>query len=135
LKDSIMASSSGLDGTEKLRFLTETDNAIASIMAYIDFLKTVLPDSDASFRLGKDRYEEKFKYDIQSSCSAEELYNLALERKDYLHKEMAAISKDLWPKYFGSRIPPDNHLELIAKVIDTLSHNHVKPEEFQDAIE
>jgi uncharacterized protein (DUF885 family) len=48
---------------------------------------------------------------------------------------MMKISAKLWPKYFGDQPIPKDSLQLIGRMIDTLSGKHVKPEEFQLAIE
>ncbi|MCR8557961.1 DUF885 domain-containing protein [Mucilaginibacter sp. BJC16-A38] len=106
-----------------------------AIRAYAAWLKALKNDKPRSFRLGKDLYESKFKYNIQSESTAQQIFNSAVERKKYLHREMAKISKKLWPKYFGSKAMPSDSLELIAKLIDTLSAKHAEPGDFQSAIE
>ncbi|RFZ90574.1 DUF885 domain-containing protein [Mucilaginibacter conchicola] len=115
-----------------------TDRAKLSadaIKAYVAYLKAMKNDKPRSFRLGKDLYEAKFKYDIQAEGTAQQTFNAAVERKKYLHKEMAKISRQLWPKYFKTEAAPKDSLEMISRVIDTLSASHVKPDEFQSAIE
>ena len=114
-----------------------TDRAAASVQAikgYTEWLKALKNDHPRSFRLGKDLYEDKFKYEIVSASNAQQVYNAALKRKKYLHGEMAKISRQLWPKYFGSKTIPSDTLGLISAMIDTLSSKHVKPDEFQSAI-
>jgi uncharacterized protein (DUF885 family) len=106
-----------------------------AIKGYAAFLKAMKNDKPRSFRLGKDFYEAKFKYDIQAEGTAQQTYNSAMERKKYLHREMAKLSRQLWPKYFGTQAMPKDSLEFIAKVIDTLSSKHVTPADFQSAIE
>jgi uncharacterized protein (DUF885 family) len=106
-----------------------------AIKGYASFLKTMKNDKPRSFRLGKDLYEAKFKYDIQAEGTAQQTYNSAVERKKYLHREMAKLSRQLWPKYFGTQAMPKDSLEYIARVIDTLSSKHATPGEFQSAIE
>jgi uncharacterized protein (DUF885 family) len=106
-----------------------------AIKGYAAFLKAMKNDKPRSFRLGKDFYEAKFKYDIQAEGTAQQTYNSAVERKKYLHREMAKLSRQLWPKYFGTQAMPKDSLEYIARVIDTLSSKHVAPDEFQSAIE
>ncbi|MFA6246867.1 MAG: DUF885 domain-containing protein [Mucilaginibacter sp.] len=106
-----------------------------AIKGYAAFLKAMKNDKPRSFRLGKDFYEAKFKYDIQAEGTAQQTYNSAVERKKYLHREMAKLSRQLWPKYFGTQAMPKDSLEYIAKVIDTLSSKHVAPGDFQSAIE
>lgn len=106
-----------------------------AIKAYADWLKALKNDHPRSFRLGKDLYEDKFKYEIVSANTAQQVYNAAMKRKKYLHGEMAKISRQLWPKYFGNKAMPADTLQLISAMIDTLSSKHVKPDEFQSAIE
>ncbi|MBD1383847.1 DUF885 domain-containing protein [Mucilaginibacter rigui] len=106
-----------------------------AIKGYAAFLKAMKNDKPRSFRLGKEFYEAKFKYDIQAEGTAQQTYNSAVERKKYLHREMAKLSRQLWPKYFGTQAMPKDSLEYIAKVIDTLSSKHVAPGDFQSAIE
>ncbi|AYL99490.1 DUF885 family protein [Mucilaginibacter celer] len=115
-----------------------TDRAsqsVTAIKAYADWLKALKNDHPRSFRLGKDLYEDKFKYEIVAGNTAEKTYNAAVERKKYTHREMAKISKQLWPKYMGKAAMPKDSLEMISKLIDTISTKHVKPEDFQSAIE
>ncbi|TWR27487.1 DUF885 domain-containing protein [Mucilaginibacter pallidiroseus] len=113
------------------------DRAAASVVAikgYAAWLKALKNDKPRSFRLGKQLYESKFKYEIQAEGTAQQTYNAAVERKKHLHREMTKLSKQLWPKYFGSAAMPKDSLDLIARVIDTLSAKHVKPNDFQQAI-
>jgi uncharacterized protein (DUF885 family) len=120
---------------QKDLMIASAKRAADAVKGYVTFLKNMKGYTPRSFRLGKEFYEDKFKYDIQSTLTAAQTYNAALARKAYLHGEMAKISAQLWPKYFGSTAMPSDTLELVGKMIDTLSTKHVKPEEFQLAIE
>jgi uncharacterized protein (DUF885 family) len=106
--------------------------AIKNFAGWLSNLKSVKP---RSFRLGGDLYQEMFKYEVQSAFTAQQVFNAATERKKFLHREMGKLSKQLWPKYFGKQPMPKDSLEMIGQMIDTLSTKHVKPEEFQSAIE
>ncbi len=110
----------------------QSADAIRGFTVWLSNLKSAKP---RSFRLGRELYEDKFKFDIQSTSTAQQVFNAAVTRKKYLHGEMAKLSRQLWPKYFGKAEMPKDTLELIGRVIDTLSAKHVKPEEFQSAIE
>jgi uncharacterized protein (DUF885 family) len=105
-----------------------------AIKAFAEWLKALKNDHPRSFRLGKELYDAKFKYHIQSESTAQQIYNAAVESKKFLHREMAKISKQLWPKYFGTKAMPADSLDLIAQVIDTLSTKHVEADQFQSAI-
>jgi uncharacterized protein (DUF885 family) len=105
-----------------------------AIKGYADWLKALKNDHPRSFRLGRDLYEDKFKYEIVSANTAQQVYNAAVQRKKYLHGEMAKLSRQLWPKYFGQKTMSTDTLGLVSAMIDTLSSKHVKPDEFQSAI-
>jgi uncharacterized protein (DUF885 family) len=133
LRDSLKKSD--LSVAEKEALQKASQQAVAAINGYVQFLKTTPNPSPRSFRLGKELYDKKFDFDIQSGSTAEQIYQAALARKSYLHGEMYKISKELWPKYFGKSALPTDSLVVVRKMIDTLSVNHVKAEEFQSAIE
>ena len=122
------------DATKKL-MLDRAKLSADAVKGYADFLKNMKNDHPRAFRLGKDLYEDKFKYEIQASETAQQIYNAAIERKKYIHQQMGKITDKLWAKYFGTQAKPTDTLDMIAKMIDTLSAKHVKPDEFQDAIE
>ncbi len=109
--------------------------AADAIRAHVAWLKNIKSTNPRSFRLGKNLYEDKFKYEIQSAYGAQQLYNMAFERKKTVHREMAKLSRQLWPKYFGKKAMPADSLDLIARVLDTLSAKHATVDDFQPSIE
>ncbi|MDB5114683.1 MAG: hypothetical protein JWQ79_175 [Mucilaginibacter sp.] len=115
-----------------------TDRAKASaesIKEYIAWLKNFKNDHPRSFRLGKELYEDKFKYETQSAYNAQQLFNSAGERKKQVHREMAKLSRQLWPKYFGKKPMPADSLDMIGQVLGILSEKHATPEDFQSTIQ
>ncbi|POY38036.1 DUF885 domain-containing protein [Solitalea longa] len=126
---------SGLSETEKKDLTDRSAAALNAVKGYAEWLKNLKNDHPRSFRLGKDLYPKKFEYDIQSSYTADEIYAIATKRKAEIHAEMAKITEQLWPKYFGNTPKPTDKLVMIRKMIDTLSVKHVKPEDFQASIE
>ena len=137
LKDSVKAST--LDEATKAHLLSYADTAKIAMLGYADYLKTMrktmTPENSRSFRIGKELYDTKFKYDIASSYTAEEIYNKALKRKDELHHEMADLSRQLWAKYFPKEAMPTDSLLLIRKMIDKLSLVHVNRDSFLESIQ
>ena len=126
---------SHLDENEKERILHRAKVCVSVIKNYADWLKNLQNDNPRSFRLGKELYGMKFGYEIQSGYTADEIYEKAQKHKIELHGKMYAITKQLWPKYWPGKPMPDNRMEAIRMMIDTLSVNHVKPDSFQAAIE
>jgi uncharacterized protein (DUF885 family) len=109
--------------------------AAESIRGYITFLQNLKSDKPRSFRLGKELYEDKFRYEIQSAYTAQQLFNIATERKKQVHKEMAKLSRQLWPKYFGKKPMPADSLDMISQVLDSLSAKHTTAALLQSTIE
>jgi uncharacterized protein (DUF885 family) len=137
LQDSVKAST--LDEATKSHLLAYADTAKKAMLDYAGYLKTMrktmTPENSRSFRIGKELYDTKFKYDIASSYSAEEIYNKAVSRKAELHHEMAQLSRQLWPKYFAKEAMPTDSLQLIRKMIDKLSLVHVNRDSFLESIQ
>lgn len=124
-----------IPAAEQTAMISSAKTATKAIRDYAVWLKALKPEHPRSFRLGEPLYDQKFKFDIQSSFSAGQIYDSAIARKAFVHGEMTKISRQLWSKYFGAAPMPSDSLELIGRMIDTLSIKHVKPEEFQSAIE
>jgi uncharacterized protein (DUF885 family) len=120
---------------EKKKMLDRANVAVTAIKGYTSFLKNMKNDHPRSFRLGKDFYEDKFKYEIQTTANALQTYNAALVRKKFIHGEMAKLTRQMWPKYFGKKAMPGDSLTMIGQMIDTLAGKHVKPSAFQSSIE
>ena len=138
LRDSL--AKSHLPDAEKQEIKTKAIAAVAAINQYVSWLKndirTKLNEQTArSFRIGKELYDKKFAFDLQSSYTPEWIYAKALVRKDEIHAEMAKLAIQLWPKYFGNAAMPDNRLVLIRKVLDTIATHHVVRDSFQAAVE
>ena len=126
---------SHLGKKEKNEIQARAKKSVDAIKAYAVWLQTLKNDNPRSFRLGKELYESKFNYEIQSGYTAEEIYRKALKHKKRLHEEMYELTKELWPKYFVPGTMPSSHLAAIQQMIDQLSENHVQADSFQAAIE
>ncbi len=137
LKDSVAVST--LSEVEKQQLLGGADSARLFVLGYGAWLKekraAMTVENSRSFRIGKTFYDAKFKNDIVSAYSAEELYKKAIVRRSELHNEMKKLASQLWPVYYKNEMMPSDSLVLIRKVIDALSYKHVKPALFLSAIE
>jgi uncharacterized protein (DUF885 family) len=122
-----------LPAAEQKQMADRAKIAADAVRAHVAWLKNL--KGTHSFRLGKTLYDEKFKYEMQSAYSAQQLFNMASERKKQVHKDMAKLSRQLWPKYFGKKTMPADSLDMIAAVLDTLSSKHTTVAEFQSSIE
>jgi len=85
-----------------------------------------------NFRLGKEQYAKKFKYDINSKFTAEVIYKRALAEKLAILKKMEALATELWSTYFANEERPETN--FVAPLIKKISENHVKRDDFIEAI-
>lgn len=126
---------SNLTSEEKQILLDRSSKVVAAIKDYVGFLTNLKNDNPRSFRLGADLYANKFLYDIESRFTVDEIFNRAVEHKKEIHGKMIKLADELWEKYLGKTKRPDDPLKMVRMVIDKISENHVKPEEFQASIE
>jgi uncharacterized protein (DUF885 family) len=129
------AQESILSQQEKAIFAQRIANAGTAVLAWVDFL-TDIDKSQAqmqrarSFRIGKDLYEQKFAFEIQSSNTGEQTYRKALAARDELLTRMDGLADQLWDKTMGATSKPADRYKKIGMVIDKLSLQHTTPANF-----
>jgi uncharacterized protein (DUF885 family) len=129
------AQESILNPQEKAIFAQRIANAGTAVLRWVDFLtdldKAQMQAHRArSFRIGKDLYEQKFAFEIQSANTGEQTYRKALAARDELLARMDTLSDQLWDKTMGNVAKPADRYKKIGMVIDKLSLQHVKPADF-----
>ena len=134
LADSVRKS--GLTEAEKMTLTTRVATARTAVQGYLDFLKNnVLTKGPfRPFRIGKELFEQKFTYDIQSRFTAAEIYQQALQHKAELLHDMGHRAARLYPKYFPGQKAPADTLALITAVINQLTLKHAPRDGFVDAV-
>ena len=139
LSDELAAkvSASGLTAEQKQLFDTRFTAAKAAITQHIEWLTaleaTLKTEGARDFRIGEALYEQKFALDIQAGMTAKQLYEKAVADKNRVQAEMAKITHDIWSKHIATPKPEDDKL-AIRQLIDVLSANHVKRENFVDDV-
>jgi uncharacterized protein (DUF885 family) len=132
------AQASILTAAEKQQFTQRVNAALTAVDGYVAFLTEMDKLMDAKgrrpFRLGKELYEQKFAYDIQSGSTAEQTYQKALAAREELLANMEKISDELWDKTMGGAARPADRFAKIGMVIDKLSARHVAREDFVNEI-
>jgi uncharacterized protein (DUF885 family) len=132
------AQASILTAAEKQQFTLRVNAALTAVDGYVAFLKEMdkLMDTKGrrTFRLGKELYEQKFAYDIQSGSTAEQTYQKALAAREELLANMEKISDELWDKTMAGVAKPNDRFAKIGMVIDKLSARHGGREDFVNEI-
>ncbi len=135
LTDSIKISH--LSSADKNALQQNIAKTITAINAYVESLKAIDADKNykfRDFRIGKQLFTEKFKYDLATDFTPQELYDKATaDKKLYTHK-MVGIANGLWAKYYPSQTKPKDSLQLIQLVLDKIQLQHAKPQDFFDSL-
>lgn len=120
---------------EKIAILENANACKKSVLSFVTFLEKMPNLHPRDFRLGKELYVTKFSQQIQSEYNSDELFYMALNRKKYLHEQMFHYTQVLWKDYFTNKAIPKDTIVAIRMMIDTLSAQHIKAEDFQTSIE
>jgi uncharacterized protein (DUF885 family) len=133
------AQASILTPVEKQLFTQRINAALTAVDGYVAYLtdldQTMAKNGTGrSFRIGKDLYEQKFAYDIQSASTAEQTYRKALAAREELLANMDKLSDELWTRTMGDTVKPDDRYAKIGMVIAKLSSRHVAREDFFNEI-
>ncbi len=135
LADSVK--SAGLKSYDRDFLVQRIATSKMEIRSYVAFLQDeILPAArrrKRDFRIGKELFSEKFKHDIQSGYTVEQLYQKALAHKADLHRQMLQITQKLWPKYFPDQQMPAG-LPAVKQIIGEISKQHVPRDSFITAI-
>ncbi|MEO6671778.1 MAG: DUF885 domain-containing protein [Ferruginibacter sp.] len=135
LPDSIKASH--LTDAEKNDLNQNISKTVAAIKTFVDSLNSIVANKDyvfRDFRIGKKLFTEKFKYDLVTDLTPEEIYSKAVADKKFYYDRMYQNAGKLWTKYFSSQAKPKDTLEIIRSVIDRISLQHATPEALFDTL-
>ena len=135
LTDSIQASHLSVNEKESLQ--NNIQKATNAMKGYVTSLKTIMADKNyvfRDFRIGKKLFDEKFKFDIVTDFTPEEIYKKAIADKQYYHHKMFVIADSIWPKYYNTQSKPKDSLELIQLVLNKIQLNHVAPSEYFNSL-
>jgi uncharacterized protein (DUF885 family) len=135
LMDSIK--SANLTTSEKEILQQNITKTIKAINTFISDLKTINSNKNTqfrSFRIGKELFTEKFKYDIATDLTPEQVYEKALAEKKLLHQKMFVIANAAWEKYYKNQAKPTDSLQLIALILEKIQLQHAKPNEFFNSL-
>lgn len=110
---------------------------IKAMNGYIDSLKKIITDKNfvfRNFRIGKELFAEKFKYDLATGFTPEQLYEKAMAGKQAYHYKMFTVADSLWKKYYPLQNKPADSMQMVQLVLDKIQLQHARPEHFFDTL-
>lgn len=135
LTDSIKASH--LTDAEKNTLIANIAKTASAIHIFVDSLQGLIADKNYTFRpfrIGKKLFEEKFKYDLATNLTPQEIYDKATADRKIYDDKMFRNADTLWAKYFTDQPKPTDTLTLIQLVIDKISLQHSSPANLFDTL-
>ena len=135
LTDSIKASH--LSEAEKTNIQDNALKTTAAVKNFVAALKKIdanpkFPFRD--FRIGKDLFTDKFKFDLATDFTPEQIYEQAKADKQMYHGKMVGIAQSLWSKYYPSQPQPKDSFQLVQMVLDKIQLQHAQPINFFDSL-
>jgi uncharacterized protein (DUF885 family) len=113
--------------TDVLTAAVQASQALHALQAFLQ--NELLPRSDGSFRVGKDRFGRILHLTLDPDVDPEELLARARKALAHAQDEMASVAKELWPEVMGKTPLPDastpkGKKALIRRVLDKLAEDH-----------
>lgn len=98
--------------------------AIRALRDYGRWLeKDLLPRSNGDFRLGRELWERKLAFTLESDLTPEQILARAHEELEKTQARMAAVARPLFQKEFPDKPVPEDRRELIRAVLDRLAQD------------
>lgn len=135
LSDSINVSH--LAEADKRRLQQNREKTIKAINTYVAGLKAILADKNyvfRSFRIGKDLYEAKFKYDLATDFTPTGLYEKALADKKMYQQKMTNLANGLWQKYYGDQPKSAENRQVVQLILNKIEVQHATPSALFDSL-
>lgn len=135
LTDSIAASN--LSPSEKENLQKNITKATTAMNDYVSGLQKIDADKNykfKDFRIGKKLFAEKFKYDLATDFTPEQIYDKAVADKKSYHDKMYVTASKVWTKYYPSQAKPKDSLEVIRMVLSKIQLNHPTPANFYQSL-
>lgn len=131
LTDSIAASHLSQPAKDSLQ--QNITIAVNAMKGYVAELQKILDNKQYAFRdfrIGKKLFDEKFRYDIVTDFTPEQVYAMAVADKQLYHKKMFVVADSIWSKYYPTTTKPNDSLQLVQMVISKIQVNHATPANF-----
>ena len=99
--------------------------AIAALESYGQWLeKDLLPRSDGDFRFGKEHFDQRLKFSLDSDLSADDILARAEADLQATQKTMEATALPLYQRWFpGKPTDVDGHV-IVRAVLDKIADTH-----------
>jgi uncharacterized protein (DUF885 family) len=107
--------------------------AIASLQDFNSFLANDLSKRPSEWRLGKERYAEKFKLALATDDTPQSALTAAEAELRRIREDMRKQALAVYPEFFPGQTPPADLNSLVSQVLDKVAQQHTTPEHYFDS--
>jgi uncharacterized protein (DUF885 family) len=101
--------------------------ALAALRSFSEYLKNDLAKRPFDWRLGKEKYEKKFRYVLETDSTPEQVLAAAEDQFAKVRKEMYKISLPLHHKMYPTHRDPVNVQLIVGETLDRIAAKHATP--------
>ena len=101
--------------------------ALAALRGFNDYLKNDLAKRTSDWRLGKEKYALKFRYNLATDKTPEQVLNEAEEMLAETRKEMFNVALPLHHKMYPSHRDPVDLNLIVGETLDKIAQRHATP--------
>lgn len=126
--------------TPQLSELGEACRKVVRLLQqYHKFLEEdLLPRADGDWRLGAERFADKFELDLDAGLTPDEVLREAEHEAERVRSEMYVIARQLWSRFFPRKaLPPDDtvgRMHTVQAVLAQLAQDHGEPQHLVDEV-
>ncbi|HEX4773439.1 MAG TPA: DUF885 domain-containing protein [Bryobacteraceae bacterium] len=116
----------------KARYDLAAAAALSALRSFEQFLRNDLSKHPSDWRLGAQRYSEKFKLTLATGDTPDRVLHDAETQLERVREDMGRQAQKLYPRYFSNQPPSADSNTLIARVMDKVAQQHTTPDRYFD---
>lgn len=116
----------------RARYDAAASAAIVALRDFDNFLKHELTKHQSDWRLGQQKYADKFKFTLATGDTPEQALHDAEAKLNAIRQDMRTQAAALFPRYFPSEPAPQDLNTLVSRVLDKIAHQHTSPDKYFD---
>jgi len=101
--------------------------ALAALRAFNDYLKSDLAKQAGDWRLGKQKYDKKFRYVLETDRTPEQVLAAAEDEFAQVRKQMFKLSLPLHHKMYPTHRDPVSLPLIVGETLDRIAEKHATP--------
>ena len=112
------------------RFDKAAKDAVGALKGFNLFLKDVLSKRPSDWRIGKQKYDAKFRLTLATAETPDQTLARARQSMRQIREDMKSESLAIYSKLFPGKTPPTDLNQLVSQVLATIALQHATPDSY-----